>query len=296
MQNSMLQRTFIPGSEWLYFKVYTGANTADNILRNEIASIAEILKKLGLIDNWFYIRYSDPDFHLRIRIHIKELRNIGEVIILFRDYLNPLFNDHQIWKIQVDTYNRELERYDSLLIKNAESLFGIDTKYTLVLLKQFHEFKNENYRWQIALTMIDSLLSDFSYTINQKLSLLSALSLSFKQEFGFDEFNSKQFNVKYRENKGIIESVMSRNVDSTMSSLINIIEQKSYENRIVTALILDKIHISSKSLDELLSSYIHMMLNRLFRSRNRTHELILYDFMKRYYESSIAKSKYQRKY
>jgi hypothetical protein len=35
-----------------------------------------------------------------------------------------------------------------------------------------------------------------------------------------------------------------------------------------------------------------MMLNRLFRSKNRLHELVLYDFMNRYYKSELAKEKY----
>lgn len=38
-----------------------------------------------------------------------------------------------------------------------------------------------------------------------------------------------------------------------------------------------------------------MTLNWLFRSKNRMHELILYDFMFRYYTSEIAKEKYNKK-
>jgi thiopeptide-type bacteriocin biosynthesis protein len=289
----MLKRAFLPGSEWLYFKIYTGVNTADNILRNEIASIVNLLKKQGLIDNWFFIRYSDPHFHLRIRVHLRELKHIGEVMTLLQQYLDPLLNDCQIWKIQIDTYNREMERYDSLLISDSESLFGIDSEYTLLLIKQFSVLKDENFRWQISLAMVDALLSDFSYTIEQKSNLLNALSLSFKKEYGFNEFNSKQFNTKYRENKKKIESILSKKVDTLKANLTDIIEQRSLDNKIVANIIINKINVSSKSLDELMSSYIHMMLNRLFRSSNRTHELILYDFMKRYYESCIAKSKYQ---
>ncbi|GHV23349.1 hypothetical protein FACS1894174_09080 [Bacteroidia bacterium] len=48
-------------------------------------------------------------------------------------------------------------------------------------------------------------------------------------------------------------------------------------------------------MNELLKSYIHMMLNRLFRSKNRMHEMVLYDFMFRYYTSGIAKEKYNKK-
>jgi hypothetical protein len=42
-------------------------------------------------------------------------------------------------------------------------------------------------------------------------------------------------------------------------------------------------------LNDLITSYIHMMMNRSFRSRQRIHELVLYDFLYRYYKSVIAR-------
>ena len=40
-----------------------------------------------------------------------------------------------------------------------------------------------------------------------------------------------------------------------------------------------------------LTSMIHMTMNRWFRSKNRLHELVIYDFLSRYYISEIAKNK-----
>lgn len=48
-------------------------------------------------------------------------------------------------------------------------------------------------------------------------------------------------------------------------------------------------------MESLLSSYTHMSLNRLFISKNRIYELVLYDFLRRYYTSEIAKRKYTEK-
>ena len=45
------------------------------------------------------------------------------------------------------------------------------------------------------------------------------------------------------------------------------------------------------SLDDLMSSYIHMLLNRLFRNNQRTHELVVYDFMWRWYRTQVAIAK-----
>ena len=61
--NKVVQRTFIPGSEWLYIKVYTGSNTADKILINELDKYISSLNKKKYMKNGFL-------FDIRIRIFI----------------------------------------------------------------------------------------------------------------------------------------------------------------------------------------------------------------------------------
>lgn len=45
-------------------------------------------------------------------------------------------------------------------------------------------------------------------------------------------------------------------------------------------------------LQRLLQSLIHMMVNRLFRSKQRLYELILYDTLERYYSSVKARRRF----
>jgi hypothetical protein len=42
---------------------------------------------------------------------------------------------------------------------------------------------------------------------------------------------------------------------------------------------------------EVLISYLHMHVNRIMPSRQRSYELVLYDYMRRLYESAIARRK-----
>jgi thiopeptide-type bacteriocin biosynthesis protein len=49
------------------------------------------------------------------------------------------------------------------------------------------------------------------------------------------------------------------------------------------------------SLPELAGSYMHMHVNRLARSAARAQELVLYDFLKRLYESRAARARKQKK-
>ncbi|MDR3218975.1 MAG: thiopeptide-type bacteriocin biosynthesis protein [Dysgonamonadaceae bacterium] len=297
MKNTV-QRSFIPGSKWLYLKIYCGVKTADNLLIKELFYAVKEMKKQQLIDKWFFIRYADPDAHLRIRFLLKNEQQTGEVLNLFYKRMHGLLNENQLWKIQTDTYNRELERYGESLIEEAESVFYIDSESTLSILKILANYGNENYRWMIALKLVDSLLADFSLTLQEKQQLMEAVSASFKMEFRFNEHNAKQFNTKFRENKLRIESVLNNTInDENFICLYHPLKNRS--KRLIPVIEPIKAKLSKKNqpvrLEDLLKSYIHMMINRLFRSKNRMHELILYDFMRRYYASEAAKSKYNKK-
>jgi len=290
---SNIRRTFIPGSPWIYLKLYTGEKTADDILIKVIAPILKELQKEQYLDKWFFIRYSDPDFHLRIRLLVNDLHHIGEIVNMFYPKLNKWSNDHLLWKIQLDTYNRELERYGKHLIEEAESVFYADSHCILSIIKKLNG--NEDYRWMIALKLINELLSDFGLNVEEKQKLMEDVSKAYKAEFGFNDFNAKQFNTKFRENKKRIESVLNNTFDEkAFISLYPPIKKRS--KKLIP--VVEQVKIKSKKkngVNELLKSYLHMMLNRLFRSKNRMHELILYDFMFRYYTSEIAKVKYSKK-
>ena len=59
---------FIPGDEWIYIQLYCGELSIDEILRNQFFSLLKKFKKANIIDKWFFIRYSAPSSHLRLRI------------------------------------------------------------------------------------------------------------------------------------------------------------------------------------------------------------------------------------
>lgn len=285
-----IQRTFIPGSEWVYIKVYTGSNTADKILTNELSKFISALGRKKHIEKWFFIRYSDPDFHLRIRIKVKDYMFIGEVIQLFHLHFKKSITDKRVWKVQLDTYNRELERYKNHLMALTETMFCIDSVYTLKILKTLNEMP-QSARWLISVKMIDALLANFDYDLQQRKELCEQMDKSYKMEFGFNEFNSKQFNVIYRKYSRELEEVLwDKKVDEDYKTLYEIIALRSKKLKMVVSQLMaaDK----NREIGTLIRSYIHMMLIRLFCSKNRLYELVVYNFMYRLYTSQIARMKY----
>jgi len=290
----LTQRTFMPGSPWVYLKIYAGSKTMDELLARSINSIVKKLKKQNIIHKWFFIRYTDPDTHLRIRFLMNDQADFGKIIDLFYTDLDKYVKDGLIWKVQLDTYNRELERYGNELIEQAESIFSVDSDCILSIVRILHHTQNENHRWMIALKLIDDLFADFSIDIEEKHRLMDSLSNSFKREFGFNEYNAKQFNVKFRDKKKIIESILDHTIDDAdFKSLEAAVKQRSKKLKPIIKQLQNKLEKQKNRdlINSLLTSYIHMTTNRLFRSKNRLHELVLYDFMRRYYNSAIAKAK-----
>src|SRR5262249_15292238 len=96
-------RRFPPGSEWLYAKVYTGPTTADRLLIEGIRPAVDAVLNSGVADDWFFIRYADPENHLRIRFHGDPCRLTGELVPMLAARLAPLIDDGRLARWQLDT-------------------------------------------------------------------------------------------------------------------------------------------------------------------------------------------------
>jgi thiopeptide-type bacteriocin biosynthesis protein len=283
----MIKRTFIIGDEWFYCKLYTGKATSDIILIECIRPITSYLLKKRIIDKWFFIRYNDPEYHLRIRCHLHNKNLINKIIFMFNEKLNMYVNNESIWKVQIDTYQREIERYEERFMELSEKLFFIDSELILNLL--IHIKNNEELRWLAAFKLIDNLFKLFNCSIEKKLWLISYMSKSFIEEFQFtDNTCRKQLSRKYRDNSQKIKDVIQDRGE--LNTILTPIYYKyaHYIQQLKTEIQTSKL-LEYSELHRQISSYIHMLMNRLFRDQQRVYELVIYDLMWRYYHSTSIK-------
>jgi len=282
-----IKRHFFLGDNWLYFKIYTGFKTADLLLKDAIFPLTQYLKQLQIISHWFFIRYNDPDFHIRVRFYLPDIQNNGLIVQQIHNTFQNYFQSGLIWKIQYDTYNREIERYGINTIEISEQIFCADSEMIIELLSNL----TDNQQWLWALRSIDELLTVFGYNIEKKYELLNLLKDNFSKEFHIEGGLRKQFSTNFRESRSDIEKIMKTGKDENL--LILPILQKSEKIKQSVSDILEyaKLNELQVSLNSLISSHIHMMLNRLFRTQQRKHELILYDYLYRYYDSEIKREK-----
>jgi thiopeptide-type bacteriocin biosynthesis protein len=288
-------RTFIPGSEWLYFKIYTGTKTADLILKQNLYPLAIKLLNTGIIDKWFFIRYSDPDFHIRFRLHLTNTRDFNSIFERFHETVRSYVDNDLVWNIQCDTYQRELERYGINTIDLVEYIFFVDSNSVIHLLENLNSENADEHRWNIALMLIDSFLSVFSFDISQRKELITKMAEGYKTEFGMKHHTvKKQLDTKYRSKRTEIQNIMTlENLSDPVFDIYCAIIKKRQQAIFPVAQELIRMERENKlqiSLDSLLTGMMHMTMNRWFRSKNRLYELVVYDFMSRYYTSYVAKN------
>jgi thiopeptide-type bacteriocin biosynthesis protein len=293
LSSEKTKRVFIPGEEWLYYKLYAGKYVADEILVDAMDTLIKRFFEENLIDKWFFIRYSDPDPHIRIRLHQTSDRSLSYIVAELKSVLRHFVDKGTIWKVQIDSYHRELERYNHGLINIAESMFFHDSAMVINLLRLFVSFPDmERQRWHFALRSVDALINDFQLKEESKLLLIENMRKSYAKEFGMNRMLKQQLDKKYRKESGYINDFLVPERDSSMlTKLIN--ERSEHNIQVLEGIVKDENELADESyLLSFITSIIHMSMNRIFVSKQRLNELVVYDFLFRYYKSRNARKRF----
>ena len=306
----IFRRTFPPGSEWLYAKLYTGTATSDLVLRKLVRPLVRVASRRGLIDSWFFVRYGDPDWHLRLRFHGSQGKLNREFLPLLQRSIEPLMKSGLIRRFQLDTYERELERYGGAKgIVLAEKLFHADSETVLTLIEILSRSEDESIqRWELAVYGIDVLLTDLGFDLNTKSQLIKRARDWYAKEFGLNKKLRDQLSEKFRRERRKLTSLLEGDPagDATVKSCLKVIRGRSKALIGIGKKFRQATQArSSVSVGDLVSledsrsvpiegvalSFIHMHVNRLLDSAHREHELMIYDFLTRLYDSRIAQGK-----
>jgi len=263
LRQKLIARTFIPGSEWIYFKIYSGTTTATILLTDVILPFTQELEKENSIQQWFFIRYGDPEPHIRVRFLCKEADKIGEIMSFFQKSIQVYVDQGLVWKIQMDTYQREIERYGANTMEVSEQLFHYDSQ---MIVEALHLIDDKELKLFFVLRAIDQLLEDFKLTTSSKLKLVQKNAIAFKNEFNADKKLRKQLDTKYRNYRASLESFLNMKGHEEYQPLINLINQKSDHIKTSIESIFEEQNNNTLEvpIESLVSSYIHMHINRFF--------------------------------
>lgn len=265
----MTRRIFYPGDEWVYFKIYSAPTLDNHILLNCILPFTTICFEDGAIDKWFFIRYSDTGHHIRLRMKLTDPHHLGKIITCLRNHLSEELDNGTVSSIQLDTYQRELERYGTEDMGTCETFFFEDSGLVLDVLKtqcSDQEMICHSIMWLLGLL--------FSLGMSEKgiKDYLKEMESRYQREFGLSTLQIKVVNDEYRRlSPAIMKDLMQRYRERCGN-----VDKYSW----ITA---------PGSSQYLLSSLVHMHMNRLFQMNQRLYEYIVYHMSAKVFDSLLKR-------
>jgi hypothetical protein len=117
----------------------------------------------------------------------------------------------------------------------------------------------------------------------------------YASEFKITTAERTKISDQFRSSKQLIEQLMSDNWkgDADIAQAIRLfkIDTGDYIKAVGEILSSPSIQHNPQLLNRLLSSYLHMFINKMFVSNQRKIELVIFDYLLRYYNSKIAREK-----
>jgi thiopeptide-type bacteriocin biosynthesis protein len=292
-------RRAAPGSEWLFAKLYAGPATIDDLLRRVVRPLIDRAIGSGAADGWFFIRYGDPEWHLRLRFHGDPGRLYGDVLPLLNDTVAPLLTSGQVRKLALDTYEREIERYGGPLgMLLCEELFQADSTAALAIVEALDDAALADNRWKLAVAGMDILLDGLGLSQAEKLTVTATARDRFAREHHADQPLLRQIGERFRVERASVEVLLDSST-AAPDGADGAIRAAGALRRLACQLGPTMAHLRSAAahgelslaLNEIAPSLLHMHANRLLRSDQRRHELVLYDFLYRLYDARAARAR-----
>lgn len=270
-------RAHPPGSEWLYLKLYGGAASGDRLLV-ALEPLLRWTRAQGLWDRWHFIRYRDPEPHLRLRFHGLPLRLLTGLLPEVHRHLEACRAEGLLWKWQVDTFEPELERYGGAHgFDLAEAWFCEDSEW---ILGRLVAGLGPEDRWKAGLRQVDAIWAALGLDELARRDLARATREAFRREFEGAGPGTVAIGALFRRRRKDLEAALPRPAGTAeVSGLQGLAPlREAFDQGLMQE---DRAAVAG--------SLAHMHLNRLFRAHPREQEWILMEFLARLYESRLAR-------
>ncbi len=129
-------RAHLPGGEWLYTKLPVPPARQPEVLARHLGALTdpELLGRAGA-DRWFFLRYEDPEPHIRLRFHGKPESLWPVLLPELHSWARERTAAGLLGPVVLGTYEPEVERYGGpAALGHAERVFHADSESVVTLL------------------------------------------------------------------------------------------------------------------------------------------------------------------
>ncbi len=254
-------RLYPPGSEWLFVKLYCPRNLENDVIPASMLMFAENAVAAGLADSWFFIRYADPDSHIRLRFHGSPSKLSGQLFSMLSAWAAELMAQGTCLKFAFDTYDSEIERYGGAAgMAAAEALFAADSKCAAKLLQEWKRKLWPHDEITLLALSVDNLLGAIGLDETERLKWYVSQTGARSAEIG----------AEFRQRKNVLRSVLGHSQQFLAgfqggSAIADILAQRHEEVAPVARRLreLAAQKLLHQPLNALCASYVHLHLNRM---------------------------------
>jgi len=284
-------RRFPPGSQWLYVKLYGASAVLERLLAHRLAPVCERLVADGAIDRWFALRMEDPDEHLRIRLHGDPRRLLEEALSELQDATASLQEDGRIWRVALDTYEREVERYggdDG--VEAAEEFFWHDS---CLLAAMLDEKPDAEQRFWVAVAGSMHLLATLRDD-RERAAVMGAARAALREALGVATSLARLHADTTRRD---LPLVRSRAHSEDMARATAAAFERWRQRVDIPLARIAKLQATGKLTappDAVVTSFVHLHCHRMLSEDGRRTELRLQDLLAQHYGSAAARTSESR--
>jgi thiopeptide-type bacteriocin biosynthesis protein len=289
----------LPGGPWLYLKVYCGVAVADRLLIDVLAPCLDRLESDGVTRGWFFLRYNDPQFHLRLRVRgaAKALHEIA--LPALRSALENEVSAGFVANVEMGSYVPEVRRYGGDTgIGAAEEIFCHDSAAVCAVVSLLREQELDLERNLIIVAAIDATLCEFKLSLADRFKLAERMKDAYQRElFAPGQSLREVLSSKFRDRRKTIEAMLDREArGQPFQMLRSILDRRaaSCAGAVAAILQVESEGALTVSIADLLSSVAHMTANRLALALPRHQEFVAYDLLMQHYKSQLARQRQTR--
>lgn len=259
--------------DWICFKFYIQKNRTNEFLSVELDSLCNDLLSKKFIKKFFYIRYADPNYHIRFRIKKEKLIDLTQIFNEVKQWINRQKDIGIMIKFTIDEYYKELERYGGIeSFTQVEDVFYYDSLVSIELLKLMNSNKLSLNKDIIKCINMIGIMDGFGISFKEQNDLFQYL---FDRHLFKDRFrkSSKDF-IYYCDNRYDWENLKNCEDGLTIYNIINMrkLALNNYFKKIDEV---DEKGNLTNSKENIIMSIIHMSCNRLLDSRDE-EQLIMH--------------------
>lgn len=287
-----VHRKHTPGSSWLYAKFYCGAHTIDELVGHVVGPLARRAVADGHVARWFFVRFSDPDLHLRFRCEGPPALLWNHAWPAVSAGIEPYVRDGRVWKVQLDTYVREVERYGGPAgVVLAEDAFYADSEAAVDVVGGVREDDTEWPRWAVVLAALDRMCDDFGLSLVEKRACMARLAAG-RASQGTGKPLRRSVNEKYRAERQRISVALDpqrlAEVDSVCAEALvrrsRALQECAWRLREQA----DR-GLLTVGVTDIVGSLLHMQVNRYASDAANRQESVMYEWLGRWYDSVAAR-------